>query len=140
MKKIIFVILFLFIGLSFSQPASAKNQQAIFTPSASTVIFLNCYASDKSIIKKYQELKKAMLKKWSEEKNVNTDIFYTQVYPFTRQIINVYVGGIKRINKTFYSLPNSNFITSYYKHELFQSLVNIENPQKTIESIEKIIR
>ena len=141
MKKLsIFIALLAFFFSTQSFAQNTNTLQGVFTPNATTAVFLNCLNEDKNVIQKYEALKKEMAKIWTEKENPDTNIFFITNSPFTRQIIYVYVGGIKKRDGGLCPLPNSSYIASCYRNKTTRSLVNINNPQKTIAEIKKIIK
>ncbi|MDA3840510.1 MAG: hypothetical protein PF572_05435 [Patescibacteria group bacterium] len=140
MKSILFVPTFILLTFLFVQASFAENLQAIFTPTATTAVFLNCYNADKDVVQSYETLKNEMAQVWIEEKNPDTNILFVTGSPFTKQIIYVYVSGIKRSDGSLCALPKSNYIACSYHNKTSQSITNIENPQRTIAEIEKIMK
>ena len=140
MKKLFILIA---VAFCFSSPALAINKnfsQTAFSFNTNTIIFLNCYSTDKNVIEKYQDLKKEMEKEWTPLGNPGISTFFMSYPAFSRQILNVYVGGFRKPNGDIGSSTNFNNITSRYQNMGHRSFVSIKNTKGTIIELLRMIK
>ncbi len=140
MKTLFRLIILLTVFSLFTQTSFADKLQTVFTPNASTAIFLNCYNPDEAVVQKYQELKKLMATKWPVAKKAKTEAFFLPYYPFTKQIIFIYVGGVKKMNGALCPLPNTTYIASHFHKKTSRAMINIKTPKKTIREVQSIMQ
>ena len=140
MKKI---LIFIAITFYFSNPTLAIDSnlsQTTFSINPNTIVFLNCHSRNKNVIEKYQDLKKEMEKEWASLNNPEISTFFMSYPTFSRQIINVYVGGVRKSNGNIGSSPNFNHITSRYQNMSHKSFVSIKNTQETIIELLRMMK